>query len=248
MSEELDKIKTKIDNVFGADPPNKLKYDGPSVAGLTPSQAKLKGKPCKAMRWIRDNSNFRVEIYIKLTERRGTQGIRIFNKNTDKLIEDLSVPMGGGDYGSVETQIYENTKTILAEAVKFIHSGGGSLQDFKALLKGKISTGKTNPIGYIGGGLEGIEGIRGISKSPCKALAWLNTNSPFRFISYARLTDTGGYQGFVVNRPGQEPRIIESPIPNLDRDDPKKQIYRANMKFILKAVKVVARKIQNGGF
>lgn len=242
MNDDLVKIQERIESLYGKNPTSSLGYSGPSLAGVASVDAGLESDPCKSMRWIRDNSDYSVEVFIMLSSKSGEQGVKIFNKSDGSEAACLCVPMGSSNFGNVADQIHHNIKTVIDDTVQFIEDGGSDFSILTASLKDKIGEG--NPIGYGGGEVT----LMSIGKSPCRALAWMTANSPYEFKSYARLSDEGGYQGFIVSQEDEDDVILESPMPDLDGGDPKNQIYRANRKFIFRGIRIIQEKISEGGW
>ena len=235
----LDTIQSEISTniVEGLRDPARASTD--SMVGLTSAEARTKASPMRALRWARQESDFKYELYIELTESDGCQGLMIYNESDSSLVDDLCVPMRGGFSGKIQNIIYENNKKIAELLVSHIENDIAEWSDLEAAITAEIVTGKENPLGY-GGPMAGLSPAEADLRNPSRCLKWLNDNSDYGFKSITKLRDDGGDQGLkVYDNDGEYLRTLSVPLGGGVDADPRKLIYRNNSKILLKAISVV---------
>lgn len=102
---------------------NPIGYGGGSLTGVSLIEAEVMRSPCRALRWLEDNSDYVYETFVRLSSSEGWQGINIFNKD-GSLFRKIEVPMGGGENADPRQTIYINNRTIILETLAFISSQG----------------------------------------------------------------------------------------------------------------------------
>jgi len=250
-NDELDDIQSEMNTEVLDGRKDPARYDGEDLSQKTVVEARVKASPMRALKWCGDKTNFYFEVYFELTESDGTQGLRVYKKSDDSLVRDIRVPMGGGDTGQAQNQIYINNRTIITLLVQQILSKSNDLDALEAAMLAAISTGRSNPIGYSGENTAGLSPAQAnFSRSPCRTLNWLNSNSPYGFISFTQLRADGGEQGLKIysDDTGQLVKTFSVPVGGGKNADPRKSIYKNNRKILMTAVNVVWKKIQNGGW
>ena len=75
--------------------------------------------PCRALRWLSDNSLFTFETFVTLSSVEGWQGINVYNKD-GTLHRCIKVQMGGGENADPKNQIYINNRAIILEAITML--------------------------------------------------------------------------------------------------------------------------------
>jgi len=99
---------------------NPIGYGGGSMVGVPMAEADLMRSPCRALRWMYDNSPFEFETYVRLTHSQGHQGLIVRSKDTGKVLRTVEVIMGGGEDADPKNQIYRNNRRIIVEALRII--------------------------------------------------------------------------------------------------------------------------------
>jgi hypothetical protein len=99
---------------------NPIGYGGGDMTGVPMKDADLMRSPCRALKWMSDNSPFEFETYARLTYEKGYQGLIVRNKLTGEIIETVEVVMGGGEDGNPKNQIYINNRKIIIQALRTI--------------------------------------------------------------------------------------------------------------------------------
>jgi hypothetical protein len=120
-----------------------------------------------------------------------------------------------------------------------------NLDELQERLEGKISEGRTNPIGYGGGDLTGIPLIEAdVMRSPCRALRWAADNSNYSFQTFVDLSDVEGWQGIrVFNKDGTLHRELKVKMGGGADSDPMRTIYLNNKTIIMELVTMVAEEL-----
>jgi hypothetical protein len=99
--------------------------------------------------------------------------------------------------------------------------------ELQTRLENKVSEGRTNPIGYGGGDLNGVSILDAdVMRSPCRALRWLGDNSPYDYETFVRLSSVEGWQGInIYNKNGTLHRKIEVQMGGGENADPKTLMF-----------------------
>jgi hypothetical protein len=245
MAIDLDQLEIRIGEKSGAGRTNPIRYDGPSLTDVSIVDAKVKSSPCVAMRWLKDNSDYSFETFVRLSDSSGWQGVVINNKNDGSLYKKIEVPMRGGEASSPPSQIYINNWKILSEAIDTV-SGDLDFDAMETRLLQDVGQGN-NPIGYGGGSLAGVPLAQaGVMRSPCRALRWMSDNSEYRYETLVKLSDLGGSQGMYVYSKEDDSliRSIGNPMGGGPNDDPERRIYKDNTAIILQGVSLIYESLQ----
>jgi len=241
MAIDLDVLQARIETKVKDGFTNPIHYHGDDLVDMPAEEAMAVGSPCRALRWLRDNSDYHYETFVELSDTEGWQGIDIFNKSDDTLHRTIKVKMGGGENANPAAQIQINNKTIIAETIDVI-ANDLDFDELETRLETKISDGRTNPIGYGGGSLVGMSFIDAeVMRSPCRALRWMTDNSAYKYITFVRLSDTAGSQGIDILDKGDRSLVREISVPMGGgcNADPKTGIYNNNKRIIMEALLLI---------
>lgn len=243
---DLDKLDERINTKLSDGISNPITYYGEDLTGISIDDPKVTGSPCKFLRWLKDNSNYKYQTFVYLTDTEGTQGINIYNKSDNSLYKKIEVPMGGGESSAPKNQIYINNRKIISETIKVINNSLG-FDSLQSRLEELISEGRSNLIGYGGGDLTGVPlAEAGLMRSPCRALRWMTDNSQYRYETFVTLSDTEGSQGInIYNKDdGALHRTISVAMGGGANSDPKNLIYSNNKAIIMEAVLAVQESLE----
>lgn len=237
----IETLTSRIQLKLSSGSANPIKYQGDSLYSLSKETAQVKTSPCVAMRWLRDNSDYWFETFVRLSYSSGFQGISIFNKSDDSLHRKITVQMGGGEDSSPPNQIYINNWAILEETLDVIGQGL-DFDELETRIENRVSNGRTNPIGYGGGDLSGLSIAQAdVMRSPCRALRWMSDNTDYEYETFVTLSDIMGRQGLdVFNKSdGSLVTSIVVPMGGGPNADPNSRIYINNTKIIVETLRVI---------
>jgi hypothetical protein len=116
---DFDELLARLEQKISEGRTNPIGYGGGDLTGLSLIEADVMRSPCRALRWLDDNSAYTFQTFVDLSSVEGWQGIRIYNKD-GSLYREIKVKMGGGENADPMRQIYLNNKTIITEALTFI--------------------------------------------------------------------------------------------------------------------------------
>lgn len=99
---------------------NPIGYGGGNLTGIPMAEADLMRSPCRALRWLSDNSPFNFETFVRLTHSEGFQGLIIRDKVNGNIVRTIEVPMGAGESGDPKNSIYRNNRKIIVQALRTV--------------------------------------------------------------------------------------------------------------------------------
>ena len=119
-AEMIQLLKDRMEEKITDGKRDPIGYGGGSLEGLTLREAEVFRSPCRALRWLTDNSPFVFETFVRLTHSEGYQGLIVRNKKTGAILRTVEVRMGGGEDGDPKNAIYINNRKIIREAIKLV--------------------------------------------------------------------------------------------------------------------------------
>jgi hypothetical protein len=125
MPINFDDLEAILNSKISEGRTNPIGYGGGDLTGVSVMDAQIGRSPCRALRWLRDNSPYTYQTFVELSDEQGWQGVRIFNKSDGSLVREVKVPMGGGSDSDPMVTIYRNNKAIIAETMAFITENQG---------------------------------------------------------------------------------------------------------------------------
>jgi len=117
---DFDELLNRLENKISEGRTNPIGYGGGDLTGMSLLEADVMRSPCRALRWLGDNSLYNFETFVTLSDVEGWQGIRAFNKD-GTLHREIKVRMGGGENADPKNQIYINNRAIIMEAIMMLH-------------------------------------------------------------------------------------------------------------------------------
>lgn len=226
---DFDKLQEILTANFLDREANPIKYNKDLVDDIA---QEIHRSPVIAMKWMSDNYRYEWQTFVELSASEGWQGVRAFNKK-GKLHKEIKVPLGGGEASEVGDQIYINNKRITNAVLDFV-SGERGFKKLEKRIHKEVSEGKTNPMGFTGGSLEGVPLMKaGVFRSPCGALQWMNDNTDYTFKTFVELAYDKGEQGLLVYQDGELIKRIAVPMGGGDNHDPNKVIYENNKRILM---------------
>lgn len=120
MPINFDALQTRLEERVSDGRTNPIGYGGGDLTGVSLLDADVMRSPCRALKWMSDNSPYDYETFVRLSSSEGWQGINIFNKD-GTLYRKIEVKMGGGENADPKNQIYINNRAIIIEAIAFLN-------------------------------------------------------------------------------------------------------------------------------
>jgi hypothetical protein len=115
----FDELQTRLEEKISEGRTNPIGYGGGDLTGMSIIEADVMRSPCRALRWLSDNSLFNFETFVTLSSVEGWQGINVYNKD-GTLHRTIKVQMGGGENADPKNQIYINNRAIILEAIAML--------------------------------------------------------------------------------------------------------------------------------
>lgn len=117
---DFDELEARLEEKISEGRTNPIGYGGGDLSGLTLAEADVMRSPCRALRWLRDNSDYKFRTFVELDDDIGWQGIYIYNKSDGSLHRTIRVRMGGGENADPKNQIYINNRRIILETLALL--------------------------------------------------------------------------------------------------------------------------------
>lgn len=124
MAIDLDDLQEILEDSVSDGEANPIGYGGGDLTGLTVAEADVMRSPCRALRYMADNSDYTFETFVRLSDSAGWQGISVFNKSDGSLAKKIEVRLGGGPDSDPKSLIYRNNRRIILETLKFLEEQG----------------------------------------------------------------------------------------------------------------------------
>lgn len=116
---DFDILLARLESKISEGRSNPIGYGGGDLTGVSLKDADVMRSPCRALRWLCDNSPYDYETFVELSSTEGWQGINIYNKN-GTLYRRIEVAMGDAEGSDPKNSIYKNNRAIILETILFI--------------------------------------------------------------------------------------------------------------------------------
>ena len=117
----FDILESRIGAKMSGGKTNPIGYGGGDLTGVPLVEAGVMRSPCRALRWMQDNSDYYYETFVDHFDNEGCQGLDVFSKDDGSLVKTVSIEMHGGPNADLKDEIYVINKRIITAALMVIH-------------------------------------------------------------------------------------------------------------------------------
>ena len=90
------------------------------LAGVDIMDAAVNRSPCAQLKWLNDNTPFKLEAFVTLTFDSGYQGIRVMKKSNGSVVRTIQFPITGGDDADPYRQIPINHRRMVRRLLAIV--------------------------------------------------------------------------------------------------------------------------------